>query len=614
MENSQTNENVNDNVNNDTNLSGAASADATPSDATTSADVEVSTAETAPAETASAETAPAEAAPSEAAPAEAVPASEAAPAEAAAEAAPAAPAAPVETRPSRQPSMAEVMESDTYMTGVETLRPNTLLKGIVVRIDENTDEVMVDIGSKSEGLIPKEHAGRDDISVGDEIEVVVMRSENDEGHPVLSKARADYKRLWRELAQAKVDNVTLEGTVTEQVKGGLIVDLGVRAFIPARYVDIRNKAEIGRLVGGSIPVKILEIDEKRSKVIASHEAAAREERKAKEAVAWANIEKDKVMEGVVSRITDFGAFVDLGGVDGLLHIREMSWGRLDNPNQVVKKGQKLEVLVLDIDESTKPRRIALGLKQLQPDPWKKAARTYRQGQIVTGKVTRLVSSCAFVELEEGIEAIIPISEMSEQRIKAPSEVLQEGQEIEARIKQVEPGKRRISLSLKAAVQEKERRETRSTIREINDRGGDDEVRLGDVFGQALRAAKERGKERERTTATTRAEARERALQIAEEEEGDWEETADEAVVDDVATDDVTETTDETTETVSEETPAAETVEASEDSDKDINSDSLPGTLQEDTESDNLPDASDAGTPVADNIAGDEANSGQSSPV
>lgn len=492
-----------------------------------------------------------------------------------------------ETRPSRQPSMAEVMESDTYMTGVETLRPNTLLKGTVVRIDENTNEVMVDIGAKSEGIIPKEQAGRDEINVGDEVEVVVIRSENDEGHPVLSKSRADYKRLWRELSQAKVDNATLEGTVTEQVKGGLIVDLGVRAFIPARYVDTRNKGDLGRFLGRSIPIKILEIDEKRSKVIASHVDASMEERKARETAAWANIEKDKVIEGTVQRITNFGAFIDLGGVDGLLHVREMSWGRVEDPHQVLKRGQKVEVLVLDIDESTTPRRIALGLKQLQPDPWKKVSRSYRTGQMVSGKVKRVEASCAFVEIEEGIEAIIPISEMSDQRIKAPSEVLSVGQEVEGRVKEVQPNKRRISLSLKAAVQEKERRETRSAMREINERGGDDEVRLGDVFGQALRAAKERGKERERTT--NRAVARQRALQAADEEENDWEETEDMG-----------------TEDVNAEDNAAE-------SDKDVNSDSLPGALQEDTASDNLPDGDDAGTPVADDIAGDEADSGQSSP-
>jgi 4-hydroxy-3-methylbut-2-enyl diphosphate reductase len=513
------------------------------------------------------------------------------------------------------------MESGTYMTGIETLRPNTLLKGIVVRIDENTDEVMVDIGSKSEGIISKEHAGRDEINIGDEVEVVVIRPENDEGHPILSKARADYKRLWRELSQAKTDRTNVEGTVTEQVKGGLIIDLGVRAFIPARYVDTRNKGDLGRFVGRSLSVKILEIDEKRSKVIASHLDASAEERKAKEEAAWANIEKDKVIEGTVQRITDFGAFIDLGGVDGLLHVREMSWGRVDHPKNVLKVGQKVEVLVLDIDESTKPKRIALGLKQLLPDPWKKAAQTYRPGQMITGKVTRLAPSCAFVELEEGIEAIIPISEMSEQRIKHPSEVLAEGQQIEGRVKQVEPRQRRISLSLKAAVQEKERRETRSTMREINERGGDDEVRLGDVFGQALRAAKERGKERERATTTNRAVARERALQAAEEEESDWEETVDEVVADDAVADETTEATSDAAapgETApdgnGDEASLASQDDTNGEGEKGINTDSLPGALQEDTSTDNLPDGDDAGTPVADDIAGDESNSGQSSPA
>lgn len=583
MENAQTN----DNVTNETATTPApeAVADATSAPASTPAPAEESApVETAPAPAAEAPAveAPAAEAPAAEAPAVEAPAAQPPAAEAPVQAAPRA----AESRPSRQPSMAEVMESDTYMTGVETLRPNTLLKGIVVRIDESTDEVMVDIGSKSEGIIPREHAGRDDINVGDEVEVVVIRSENDDGHPVLSKARADYKRLWRELNQAKIDQTALEGTVTEQVKGGLIVDLGVRAFVPARYVDTRHKGDLGRFVGRTIPVKILEIDEKRSKVIASHELASREERKAREEAAWANIEKDKVVEGVVQRITDFGAFIDLGGIDGLLHVREMSWGRVEHPRQIVEKGQKIEVLILDIDETTKPKRIALGLKQLQPDPWKKAARTYRPGQTVTGKVTRLAPTCAFVELEEGIEAIIPIAEMSEQRIKAPDEVLQEGQAIEGRIKSVEPRQRRITVSLKAAVQERERRETRSNIREINERGNDNEVRLGDVFGAALRAAKERGKERnERTTNATRAAARERALQAAEEEEEEWEEPTEDTTGDEVVSED-----------------------------KDINSDSLPGALQEDTATDNQPDQADAGAPVADEIAGDESASGQTSPA
>ncbi len=593
------------------------------------------------AEAAAPEAAPVEAAAPEAAPVEAAAVEAAAPP---IEAAPAPAPAIRESRTSRQPTMADVMQSDAYMTGVDTLRPGSLIKGTVVRIDENSGEVMVDIGAKSEGIIPRDEVGHEEINVGDEIEVVVRRSggEEEDDHPILSKTRADYKRLWRELNQAKIDQTALEGTVKEQVKGGLIVDLGVPAFVPARYVDTRHKGDLSRFVGRVIPVKILEIDEKRSKVIASHRAAAEEDRKAREATAWENLEKDKIIEGVVQRITDFGAFIDLGGIDGLLHVREMSWGRVEHPSHVVKKGQKLQVVILEIDEERK--RIALGLKQLQPDPWKKAAKTYRPGQMVPGKVVRMVPTCAFIELEEGIEGIIPISEMSENRIKTPEEVLTVGQEIEARVKSIEPRQRRISLSLKAAVQERERRETRSTVKEFNERGGNDEVRLGDVFGNALRAAKERGKEREKTVVVTRDEKLSRARQAAEEEEDDfgeddWQEeateVADEAVetTDDVVeatevADEAVETTDEVVETTADTTAEAVESEAVESEaveseaveseavgpDKDINSDSLPGALQEDTATDNLPDASETGTPVADNIAGDEANSGQSSPA
>ncbi|MDQ3814175.1 MAG: 30S ribosomal protein S1 [Armatimonadota bacterium] len=408
------------------------------------------------------------------------------------------------------------MESDefsSYLSGADTLARGALLKGVVVRRDESSGEVLVDIGTKSEGIISKNEVGDEDINVGDEIEVVVLRSEDDEGHPVLSKRRADYERTWREIQEAKEKGTFVEGTVREQVKGGLIVDLGVPAFVPASHVDVRNRGDLSRYVGRTIPVRVIEIDRKKNKVIASHRLAAEEERRHRKEQTWANLQKDKIVEGTVRRITDFGAFIDLGGVDGLLHVREMSWGRVEHPEQVVKKGQKLQVLILDIDEERE--RIALGLKQLLSDPWKKAAKNYRPAQMVTGKVVRLAPTCAFVELEEGVEGIIPVSEISEQRIKAPDEVLQVGQQVEARVKQIQPNQRRITLSMKSAVQERERRETRSTLREISERS-DDSVRLGDVFGQQLRAARDRGKERN----ATRQAARERALQAAEEEEDD----------------------------------------------------------------------------------------------
>jgi predicted RNA-binding protein with RPS1 domain len=466
----------------------------------------------------------------------------------AAEAAPAQPnATPADAQPQaapaqapasegRQPSMAQIMESDefsSFLAGAESLDRGALIKGIVVRRDENTGEVLVDVGTKSEGIISKNEMGDDEIAVGSEIEVVVLRPEDDDGHPVLSKRRADFERRWRELAAVRDANEVIEGTVREQVKGGLIVDLGVSAFVPASHVDARNRGDLSRFVGRTIPVRVIEIDRKKNKVIASHRMAAEEDRKKREEEAWGTLEKDKIVEGIVRRITDFGAFVDLGGVDGLLHVREMAWNRVEHPENVVKKGQKLQVLILEIDDERK--RVALGLKQLQPDPWKKAAKDFRVGQMITGKISRIAPTCAFMDLADGIEGIIPISEMSDVRINKPEDVLEVGQEIEARVKQLQPNQRRITLSLRAATVERERRETRTAVREVNERASSDDsgggTKLGDLFGQELRAARERGRERE----ATRKSARERAEMAAQEE--DWDGTIEEidndAVVDEV---------------------------------------------------------------------------------
>ena len=447
------------------------------------------------------------------------------------------------SRRTRQPSMAQVMESDEfseYLSGADQLARNALLTGTVAHVDENTGVVLVDIGSKSEGLIPKNEVGDEEVKVGDEIEVVVVQPEDEDGHPVVSKRRADYERLWRSIAKSRDDNDTLQATVIREVKGGLIVDLGVSAFIPASHVSTRNRSNLGHMVGKTIPVRVIEVDRKKDKIIASHRLAADEERKAREAEAWERLKKDEIVEGTVRRITDFGAFIDIGGVDGLLHVREMAWGRVEHPEHVVKKGQKLQVLILDISTDDRgQKRIALGLKQLQSDPWKQAAKNYRTGQTVTGKITHIAPSCAFVELEGGIEAIIPISEMSEERIKSPEEVVQPGQEVEARIKAVQPNQRKITLSLRAAVREKERTETRQAIREVNQRatggaGGSESgpLRLGDIFGAQLREARERTKERTRT----REDAKTRAQRLAEEEE--WDGTTDELEDDFTGTADV----------------------------------------------------------------------------
>lgn len=446
------------------------------------------------------------------------------------------PPAPVEapvadSKPAKQPSMAQVMELDefaAFMAGADALERGALLKGTVVRREDN-GSVLIDVGGKSEGIIPRNELGEDEVNVGDEVEVVVVRPEDDEGHPILSKRRADFERLKREIAEAKETGAVLQATVRESVKGGLLVDLGVPAFIPASHVDIRNRSDLARLVGRTIPVRVIEVDFKknRDKVIASHRLAAEEEREKRETEAWATLEKDKIVEGIVRRITDFGAFVDIGGIDGLLHVREMAWGRVEHPSQVVKKGQKLQVLILELDEERK--RVALGLKQLLPDPWKKAAKNFRTGQVVKGKVVRLAPTCAFVEIEPGVEAIVPISELSEERIKTPEEAVTVGQEVEGRIKSIQSNVRRITMSLRAAVAEKERQETRSAVRQVNERAVDDgPLRLGDLFGKELRAARDRGKERNKT--------REEARALAEEEGDD----IDDDFLDDDLQDDVLE--------------------------------------------------------------------------
>ena len=436
--------------------------------------------------------------------------------------------APTPAPVGKQPSMEQVMESDEfaeYMSGAQSLERNALVTGTVVRLEEN-GSILVDIGSKSEGIIPRSEIGDDEVEVGAEVECLVVRPEDEEGHPILSKRRADFEKTRRDVAAARESGEILQATVKDAVKGGLIVDLGIDAFVPASHVDQRVRGQLERLIGQILPVKVIETDFRkgRDKVIASHRLAYAQEREKRESEAWDSIEKDKIVEGVVRRITEFGAFVDIGGLDGLLHVREMAWSRVDHPSSVVKKGQKLQVLILDIDEER--RRVALGLKQLLPDPWKKAAKNYSVGQVVPIKVLRLAPTVAFVELEPGIEAIIPISELSEDRINKPEDAVSIGQEVEGRIKSIQPNQRRITMSLRAAVAEKERRETRTAVREVNQRAGEDgPLSLGDLFGKELRAVRDRGRNRDRD------EARERAEEEADDD--DFEEI--EAELDDNAT-------------------------------------------------------------------------------
>jgi len=381
--------------------------------------------------------------------------------------------------PSPSPDPDAEADMDTLMAQYEgSHQKGALITGRVVSIGE--EGVMVDIGAKADGLIPPhELNGEDDLRVGDEVEVILLKLGDEDTPALLSKRRADYEKNWRQLLEHYESGRLLEAMVKDCVKGGLVVDLGVEGFIPASQVMTKRR-DLSGFVGQVLKLKIIEIDRKRNRLILSNTQALEEERARRKEETWASLEEGKIVSGVVRRLVDFGAFVDLGGVDGLLHTSDIAWRRVRHPKEVLKVGQKIEVLVLELDREKE--RISLGLKQLLPDPWKKAARNYRTGKLVKGTVTRILPSCAFVELEEGIEGVIPVSEISDKRVNSPEEVLQVGQEVEVKVLQVRARQRRISLSLKEAIKEKEKREYRQFM--SNQRP--ETITLGDVFGDLLR--------------------------------------------------------------------------------------------------------------------------------
>ena len=387
-----------------------------------------------------------------------------------------------------------------------------LVTGTVVGISDRG--VLVDFGYKSEGIVPIEDftspSGEVTVNRGDQIEVVIRTIHSGDAPPMLSRGDAISRKSWGEIEAAYNAGSPIRGYVIDKTKGGLRVDIhGVEAFLPGSQVDSRPIRNLDSFVGKEIEAKIIKFSRRRNNIVLSRKALTDESVNQQKAETLNQIEIGYVVEGTIKNLTEYGAFVDIGGIDGLLHVREMAWGRVEHPSQVVKKGQKLQVLILELDEERK--RVALGLKQLLPDPWKKAAKSFSVGQTIKGKVVRLAPTCAFVELEPGVEAIVPISEISEERIKTVEEALEVGQEVEGRIKSIQSNVRRITMSLRAAVVEKERQETRSAVREVNTRATDDgPLRLGDLFGNELRAARDRGKERVKTREQVRAQQAEEA--------------------------------------------------------------------------------------------------------
>ena len=330
-----------------------------------------------------------------------------------------------------------------------------LVTGTVVKIDH--DEVLLDIGFKSEGVIPsRELSIRKDIDpsevvgLGDELEALVLQKEDKDGRLVLSKKRAEYERGWISVEEKFKAGENVEGEVIEVVKGGLILDIGLRGFLPASLVDLRRVKDLDTYLGQVIEARVIEMDRNRNNVVLSRRVVLEEGRRAERAEVLQKLAKGMRLKGVVSSIVDFGAFVDLGGIDGLVHISELSWSHVNHPSEVVKVGQEVEVMVLDVDMQRE--RISLGLKQTTEDPWRTLVKNYPVGSIVEGKVTKLVPFGVFVELGDGIEGLVHISEMANSHVDVPSQVCTVGDKVQVKVMDVDLERRRISLSMKAAAE------------------------------------------------------------------------------------------------------------------------------------------------------------------
>jgi len=328
-----------------------------------------------------------------------------------------------------------------------------IVEGVIVKVDR--DEVLLDIGYKTEGVIPSRELSikhdvdpNEVVKVGDEVEALVLQKEDKEGRLILSKKRAQYERAWGTIEKIKDEDGVVTGSVIEVVKGGLILDIGLRGFLPASLVEMRRVRDLQPYVGKELEAKIIELDKNRNNVVLSRRAWLEQTQSEVRQTFLTTLQKGQVRSGVVSSIVNFGAFVDLGGVDGLVHVSELSWKHIDHPSEVVEVGQEVTVEVLDVDMDRE--RVSLSLKATQEDPWQQFARTHQIGQVVPGKVTKLVPFGAFVRVDEGIEGLVHISELAERHVEIPEQVVQVGDDIFVKVIDIDLERRRISLSLKQA--------------------------------------------------------------------------------------------------------------------------------------------------------------------
>src|SRR5918911_441254 len=326
-----------------------------------------------------------------------------------------------------------------------------IVEGTVVKVDR--DEVLLDIGYKTEGVIPSRELSikhdvdpHDVVKPGEHIEALVLQKEDKEGRLILSKKRAQYERAWGTIEQKKENDEVVEGTVIEVVKGGLILDIGLRGFLPASLVEMRRVRDLQPYVGKTLEAKIIELDRNRNNVVLSRRKYLEEAQSEGRKKFLEDLKKGEVRKGTVSSIVNFGAFVDLGGVDGLVHVSELSWKHIEHPSEVVNVGQEVEVEVLDVD--LERERVSLSLKATQEDPWKEFERKYQAGEVIDGQVTKLVPFGAFVRVAAGIEGLVHISELSNEHVDTPESVLNVGDKVRVKVIEVDVSRRRISLSMR----------------------------------------------------------------------------------------------------------------------------------------------------------------------
>ncbi len=349
-----------------------------------------------------------------------------------------------QTTPAAGESFAELFESEA-----KAIKEGEVVRGFVTAVDD--DHVQVDIGFKSEGLIDAwefmDEGGTVLVKPGDEVDVLVEESEGEDGRIVLSKEKADRLKVWDDISAAYEADEAVEGTILSRVKGGLAVDIGVKAFLPGSQVDLRPVRNLDQMSGQRFQFKIIKFNKRRGNIVLSRRALLEKEREKLRATTLETLQEGQIVDGVIKNITDYGAFIDLGGIDGLLHVTDMSWGRVNHPNELFRVGEEIKVKVLKFDAESE--RVSLGLKQIQPDPWVDAAMRYPLGMRVQGRAVSLTDYGAFIELEPGIEGLVHVSEMSwTKRVKHPSKVVNVGDQVEAVVLDVDESNRKISLGMK----------------------------------------------------------------------------------------------------------------------------------------------------------------------